>query len=165
MPACSSEGSRRSGRVGRDKSQTPRVIRSRAVAKHVEGCLVTNRIRCLRNLLARLLSLRDHHVAGTGSGQEACNLMRKIQRCPYLPSGLGGLTAQILHVTEDIRKAEAELKQGQLARWRDRLRGPVTACYKWVRGASCAYTHMVCLGDEMSSDSLSDAFVRLKSFW
>ena len=140
------------------------MIRCRAVAKHVEGCLVTNRIRCLRNLLARLLSLRDHQVAGTDSCQEARNLMRKIQRCPYLPSGLG-LTAQILHVTEDIRKAEAELKQGQLARWRDRLRGSVTACYKWVRGTSCAYTHMVCLGDELSSDSLSDALDRLKSFW
>ena len=135
-----------------------------AVAKHVEGCLVANRIRCLRNLLARLLSLHDHNVAGTDSCEEAGNLKRNIQRCPYLPSGLG-LTAQILHVTEDIRKSEAELKQGQLDRWRDRLCGSVSACFKWVRGSSCTYTHMVCLGDETSSDSLSEAIDRLKRYW
>ena len=101
VSACSSEGSRSRSRVARGQSQTRRVIRSRAVAEHFGGCLVTNRIRCLRNLLVRLLSLRDRSVAGTDSGQEARNLMRKIQRCPHLPSGLG-LTAQILHVTEDI---------------------------------------------------------------
>ena len=163
VSSCS-EGSCSRRRVGRGKSQTPRVIRSCAVAKHVEGCLVANRIRCLRNLLARLLSLHDHNVADTDSCEEAGNLKRNIQRCPYLPSGLG-LTAQILHVTEDIRKSEAELKQGQLDRWRDRLCGSVSACFKWVRGSSCTYTHRVCLGDETSSDSLSEAIDRLKRYW
>ncbi|CAE7249161.1 Cacna1c [Symbiodinium sp. CCMP2592] len=57
-----------------------------------------------------------------------------------------------------------KIKDGDVM-WRDRLRGSVSACFKWVRGASATYTHVVCLGDETASDSLSDAIDRLKQYW
>eukprot|EP00439_Symbiodinium_sp_Y106_P005794 s3308_g1.t1 len=91
------------------------------VKRHAEGTHASNRLRCLRVLLNRLLALRAHFLDGTLRTVEAVNLQRKIRRCPHLPA-VQGHSARIQAVKDLIGATEKQQHDDHIKAWKNRLR-------------------------------------------
>ena len=148
----------------RPKSSEPCFQAKGPVLRRPEGEQATNRLRCLRVLLNRLLALREHFVKDTLDSVEARNLVSKIQRCPYLPATQGH-TARIQAVKSLIADAEKQQQDDKIRCWKNKLKDSATACFRWVRGPPAPISHMVCLGQDPSSDCLDGALAHLRDFW
>ena len=149
---------------GRPKSAEPLFRAQMPVKRHAEGTHASNRLRCLRVLLNRLLALRAHFLDGTLHTVEAVNLQRKIRRCPHLPA-VQGHSARIHAVKDLIGATEKQQHDDHINAWKNRLRASDNACFRWVRGPPAPLSHMVCLGPAICSDSLDGALLHLRDFW
>ena len=149
---------------GRPKSAEPLFRAQMPVKRHAEGTHASNRLRCLRVLLNRLLALRAHFLDGTLRTVEAVNLQRKIRRCPHLPA-VQGHSARIQAVKDLIGATEKQQHDDHINAWKNRLRASDNACFRWVRGPPAPLSHMVCLGPAICSDSLDGALLHLRDFW
>ena len=106
---------------GRPKSAEPLFRAQMPVKRHAEGTHASNRLRCLRVLLNRLLALRAHFLDGTLRTVEAVNLQRKIRRCPHLPA-VQGHSARIQAVKDLIGATEKQQHDDHIKAWKNRLR-------------------------------------------
>ena len=106
---------------GRRKRSEPCFQAKSRVLRRPEGEQATNRLRCLRVLLKRLLALREHFVKDTLDSVEARNLVSKIQRCPYLPATQRH-TARIQAVKSLIADAEKQQQDDKIRCWKNKLK-------------------------------------------
>ena len=132
--------------------------------KHVEGSLTTNKLRCMRSLLAKLHELQIHELCGSIESHDAQNLAKKVARNRYLPI-MPGRACQIRELQRLILVQEQSETQGAIDKWKHRLRNSTQACYRWVRPRTTPPTYNLCHDHEQAIDSPETALQCLRDFW